>query len=309
MAALALSGRAEVWHVFVIGILGGAFQAVNHPVRHALVPSLVPREDMMNAIALQATGFQLMAVVGPGLAGTLLTVMDVGDVFALIAVLYTLVLFTTIPISVPPRERLTAALPVLQSLSEGFRFIAGHRLISSVMVLAVFPIVFGWSVTTLLPTIADRVLNVGASGYGLLQAALGIGSVVSTIGVASMHGSWARGKLMLGAVVFLGLGIMAFSVSPWLLLATFCLAVAGGGRMGFMSLVNTTLQMHTPDHLRGRVMSVVMLQFGLTMAGGFIAGFVADIVSVQLAGVLLGATCVLAGAYFWVRRPVIRDYR
>lgn len=307
MAVLILSGVIQVWQAMTVAFLSGIVQAVHNPVRQALVPNLVEREDVMNALALQSTGFQIMATLGPAVAGGLIVFTDIGGVYALLAVLYLLALLLTYRIKLLPRTRPATVPSVLQSLREGFTYIARQPLIASLLVLAIFPIMFGWSVTTLLPTFADRLLNVGPSGYGLLQTSLGIGAVVATITIASLHGHWIKGKIIVGMVAIMGTGIVLFAFAPALPPAMAFLAIAGAARMSFMTMVNTTIQLTVPDELRGRVMSVVMLDWGLTTLGGFIAGSLADLFSARIAAAFLGSVCMSAAAVFWLWvRPVRR---
>lgn len=309
LATLVVTGLVEVWHVMLIGLGGGMVHGVYNPVRQALIPSLVEREDLMNAVALQGSGFHLMGMLGPVFAGNLIWLMGIERVFVLIATLYALVVIITFQIRIPPQVRTGPVLPVVQSLREGFGYIAGQPLIASLLILAMFPIMFGWSVTTLLPTFADTILNAGERGYGWLMTALGLGAVTATFTVASMRGGWPKGKLIVGAVPVLGLAIIAFAFSPSLLLSLPLLVIAGAARMVFMALMTTSIQLIVPDALRGRVMSVVMLDWGLTAVGSFLAGSLAGVFDVQTTAVFLGSMCVLAGSFAWLHVPVIRNFR
>jgi MFS family permease len=307
MAVLVMNGWVTVWMVMIVALLSGTVSAVHNPVRQSLLPSLIPREDLPNGVALQSMGFQIMASIGPALAGILIALFAVGNVYIVLTVLYAFALFWTFPVRVAPRTHAVTPTSVLGSLRDGLHYIAGEPKVASLLLLAIFPIMFGWSVTSLLPTFADRALDVGAHGYGLLQTSMGIGAVIAVFIIASLSGQWMKGKWIVTAVVLMGVGLVCLSLAPTLGLALAGLGLAGAARMSFMTMMNTTIQMTVPDALRGRVMSVVMLDFGLSTFGGFLAGSLADVTSVRVAAAFLGTVCAMGGIYFWLKVRAIRQ--
>jgi predicted MFS family arabinose efflux permease len=167
--------------------------------------------------------------------------------------------------------------------------------------------VFGLPVVAMMPVFASDVLNVGAQGLGFLNSALGLGAIVATLSIATIASLQRKGRLLIMACFSLGLFLIVFSQSEWLPLSLGALLFVGASRMGFMALTNTTIQLSVPDQYRGRVMSLLALDFGLTPLGTLLAGTIATYWGVQAAIGLFGLICVAAGAVAWVRLPYFRE--
>jgi MFS family permease len=173
--------------------------------------------------------------------------------------------------------------------------------------LAVFPTVFGLPVLAMMPVFARDVLHVGAGGLGFLNSALGLGAIVATLSIASLGNLSKKGPLLIAACFTLGCFLILFSQSRWVPLSLAALLFVGASRMSFMALTNTTIQLTVPDQYRGRVMSLLALDFGLTPLGTLLAGTIATYWGVQIAITLFGLICVTAGVVAWLRLKAFKE--
>jgi MFS family permease len=312
LGMLAATNRAQLWQVFVLTSLIGMSFSFSLPVRQALIPSLVSRGHLMNAVALQSTGFQLTSVVAPAVAGLLIGAFNPGAVFLANAVLYALVAILVARIKVPPRTDVEAAEARRESMvanvKQGFAYAAREPVVRTVLLLAMLPVVFGWPVMTLLPVFARDIFHIGASGLGYRNSALGAGALASTVTLASLGNVSRRGWLLMGSCLLMGTGLILLGLTPrWpagLAFAFIMLTLIGAGRMAFQALLSTIVQLTVPDHLRGRVMSIVTLDLGLTPLGNLLAGAIASASTAGTAVMALGSVVTAGGLYVvaFVRR-------
>jgi MFS family permease len=309
MAFLLLTDVIRTWHIVVISLALGIVWSMSFPVRQALLPNLVEEDDLMNAIALQSTGFQSSAIVGPAIAGLLLGWVGAGWVFVINAALYLLVVIMTWQIRFPEREVQEEPGSVMENLLEGLTYIRNTPVVLSVILLALVPWLFGWPIITLLPVFARDVLDIGAIGLGVLNAAAAIGSVSAALVLASLPAGASKGWILLGSLFLLGAGLVLFGVSGWVPLSLACLVLLGAGRLGFLTTNSTIIQSIVPDALRGRVMSIVMMDYGFTPLGNMLAGALADFFSPPLAAITVGVMCLVTAASVTLMVPRIRNLR
>ena len=291
--ALTVSGLAQVEHLLVLATLGSIFRSFDDPSRQALLPQLIDRARLPNAVALGSIPWQSGRVIGPSITGLLIALFGgpVGFGFGAAVTFASLALYSRLRV---PTARLTNGPGLRGELTEGLRFILGNYLFRSLIGLALFNSLFGMSYLTLLPIYADRYFEAGSEGYGLMQAAQGTGSVLATLTLATLaHRAKHRGvALLLGAAAF-GLLLMAFSRSASLPLALPILLLVGMSNTSCMTQINTVLQEKVPDHLRGRVLSAFTLCYNLVPFGGVLGGALAAAVDARFA-ILLGGALVAA---------------
>jgi len=310
LALLTLSGKATLSSVYVLAALTAAFGTFDNPARNSLFPSLVPREDLSNAISLNSILFQTASVTGPLIGGLLIATHGVGAVYACDAASFVVLLGSLCAIRQAPTTGSNARAKFeLRSILDGFRFVFGRPLIRSSMLLDFFATFFASS-TTLLPIFAQDVLRVGAHGYGLLSAATAVGAVLTSLTMAAlMDRIEQRGRVLVTAVVIYGIVTAAFGVSPWLWLSFLCLMLAGAADTVSTVLRNVLRQLETPDDLRGRMTSVNMMFFmGGPQLGEVEAGLVAQSFGPAAAVVSGGIGCVLAALWIAQRTPALRNY-
>ncbi|MEE9284205.1 MAG: MFS transporter [Dehalococcoidia bacterium] len=307
MAVLGLTGAIQLWHIFAIILGFGVAWAINNPARHALIPQLVPREDMMNAIALSSTGFNIARSIGPFVGAALLATLGFGATFAVAAGLYAAVFFITLTIREEPAPQERPKESIADDLRAGVRYLKGDKAILTLVVLALFPIVIGMPYMALMPVFARHVLGKGEFGFGVMMAFVGIGSFAGTITLASMTRLRRGGLTLLLTGVVFGVSIFVFALSRNYYFSLLALLFIGGASMMYLSVNNTLIQMMVADSMRGRVMSLLMMQFGLLPLGAMAAGVLAEVTSpgavVMVMGLMLATT---SAAAIWLL-PIVRQ--
>jgi MFS family permease len=299
-AVVIMAGWLQVWHIFVFSLLSGVAWALNMPVRQSVMPSTVPREDLMNAMALNSAGFNITRIAGPALAGLMIAKVGAGENFLIQAGAYLIVAWLVMRLSLPTtRSDAKSAGSALQNLREGAAFVWGSRTLRVQMLLALVPVLIALPYIAILPQFNVEALNGTASTFGLLMAAPGIGAVVATLVVASMKNNMRYGMLLLGSLFALGLSLiaLAFAVQLWVVLVM--LVLVGGTQMVYMTASQTVVQLAIPDEYRGRVMGIYMLNQGMLPLGSMFAGTLADLYSASLALMVMGALVSLLAIVFY----------
>lgn len=307
MGALVASGLLQIWHIFLFTLITGIGWSFSEPVRQSLIPSVVPRQDLANAIALNSAGFNLMKVIGPAVGGVMIALFGAAGNFFVQSVAYVGVLVMIYLMQVPPTPEEARRSSALANLKEGFAYIGSTPAVLALMILAYVPRVFAVPYQTLMPVFQKDVLGVGPEGLGLLMAAPGVGAVLSVLMLASVANRFRRqGLLLVGSIIVLGLFLILFSQTTSFPLALVVLIAVGAFQMLFLASTNTMLQFIVPEKLRGRVMSLYMLDRGLMPAGALFAGVVAHFIGAPSTVAAMGAiVIVLALAVAW-RVPAIR---
>jgi len=306
LAVLISTGLVKPWHVLALTFLTGSAMAMVFPVRQALVPNVVPRKELANAVALNSAGNNVTRMAGPALAGILIGIVGVAICFFLQVFGLLLALWTSIRIRLPSPADDDGA-PVrtrgaLADLAEAYHYIRRSPAITSLLLAAAVPTLFGMPYVSFLPVFA-RDLGIGASGLGLLMMAAGSGSVAGSVGFA-MAGSFRRkGLVQVTCIATFGLSLLAFSFISWLPGALALLACAGISSSVYMATNMTLLQTLVPDDLRGRVISVYMLSWGLMPLGTLPLGVLADHLGAPIAVALGGGLCAFFALVLGASQP------
>jgi MFS family permease len=314
LALVAFSGSSRVWPVYALAALSAAVGTFDLPARQALVPMLVPREDLPNAISLNTIMFQTASVVGPSLGGALIAVTSVGWAYAVNALSFAFVIVALLMMR-DVRDREPSKDGSRDDVSwhaalQGLQFVFRQPLIRSTMLLDFFATFFS-SATALLPIFAQDILKVGPGGYGWLYAAPSVGAVTtSAIMVPYTARIERRGPVLLWAVVVFGVATVVFGLSRWFWLTFACLAVSGAADTISIIIRNIVRQLETPDRLRGRMIGVNMVFFvGGPQLGEFEAGAVASWLGAIFSVVSGGVGCLIATAWVSAATPALRHYR
>ena len=294
--ALTMSGLVRLEHLLVLAALSNTFRAFDEPSRMALVPQLVERDRLANAIALGSIPWQAGRMIGPSITGILIAAFGGAIGFGLAA----LASYTALALYSRLRLRGTASAGtgqrVLAQFVEGLSFVAHNFVFSCLIALALFNSLFAMSYLTLLPIFADAYFHAGSTGYGLLNAAHGTGALVGSLTVATIaHLILRKGTALLVGAACVGGLLIVFSFSPGMGLALPVLVLVGFCNTFYLMQVSTFLQQKVPDHLRGRVMSLYSLCWNLLPLGGLLAGALAAAVDARFA-VLFGGAMVAANA-------------
>lgn len=317
LAYLTWRGLHVVWPVYAISAAGAAAGAFDLPARQALVPNLVPIEDLPNALTLNTIMFQIAAVTGPALAGIVIGQLGIEWAYALNAISFLVVIAALLMMrgvsgvrgagngqkTERPEFTMHAAL-------EGLRFVFSNPLIRSTMLLDFFATFFS-SATALLPIYAQDILKVGAKGYGWLYAAPAAGAfVASGVMVRAVDVIDRRGKVLAAAVLAYGAATVAFGVSRHFWISFLCLAATGATDTVSMVFRNVIRQLETPDHLRGRMTGVNMIFFmGGPQLGELEAGLVGNWLGAVFSVVSGGVGCMITTAWIVATTPALRAYR
>jgi MFS family permease len=311
LALLTFRGLAVVWPIYVLAALSSAFGSFDGPARQSLVPNLVPREHLPNAISLNTIMFQTASVAGPALGGLVIGYLDVGWVYAINALSFLFVIAALLLMrDIPARAASERSDISLRAAAEGLRFVFSAPLIRSSMLLDFFATFFA-SATALLPIFARFILSVDARGYGMLSAAPSVGAMLTSLALVPLvERIGRRGAVMLWAVIGYGLATVVFGFSRHFWLTFLCLALTGATDTVSMVIRNIIRQLSTPDHLRGRMTSVNMIFFmGGPQLGELEAGAVANWFGAPFSVVTGGLGCLLATAWIAWQTPALRRYR
>jgi MFS family permease len=311
LATLTYRGVSHPWPIYALAAVGAAFGAFDSPARQSLIPTLVPRDHLPNAISLNAIMVQVASVAGPAIGGLIIAMFGVGWVYAVNALTFLCVIVALLMMrDVPVRPATDIADFSVRAVREGFGFVFSSPLIRSTMLLDFFATFFS-SATALLPIFAQDILRVGARGYGWLYAAPSVGAVLmSIVMVRSIEKIERRGVVLLWAVCAYGAATIVFGLSASFLLTFVCLAVTGAADTVSMVLRNVIRQLGTPDHLRGRMTGINMVFFqGGPQLGELEAGMVAQWIGPRGSVVTGGIGCLIATAWIAIRTPALRKYR
>jgi len=310
LAFLTLTGQVSVLQIYCFALIQGVLDTVDMPARQSFQVELVPVEDLQSAISLNSTVFNAGRLVGPAVAGVVVTAYGEGFCFALNAASF--VPFLWAVLSVKERGPSPAGrLAFWPQLAEGLGYAWRERRIRGLLAAVFVTAVFGLAYSTLLPAFAKTVLGSDARGYGLLLSASGFGAMLGSLSVAvqkTHRGS--RGRVF-GAQTVLGLALLALAGARTLPVGCLALAVAGWAVAAQLATTNGTIQVTAPPALRARLISLYIWFFsGGTPLGGLIAGAFAQKFSTPLAVAMGGAACLFsATALLVASRPRLESPR
>jgi MFS family permease len=297
LTALVMSKLAALWHVMALAFIVGGIRAFDRPSRMALLPQMVPKDEIPHAVAIGGTIWQLCRLIGPALAGILIYLFGVAPTYAVCCLASGVSVCLWLRIRTGQPAFAVNAGGLLKNMLEGVNFIRHNELFYTFMGMTFFNSVFGMAYLILMPVFARDVLVVGSRGFGFLQAAGGAGALIGTLSVAyfSDHRRLplqaARGAVLFGALLLL------FAFSRAYPLTLILALLLGAASQFYITAINTILQLNLPEHLRGRVMGVYGLTWDLMPVGGTIAGTIAEIGGAPTA-VAVGAVFV-TGLALW----------
>jgi MFS family permease len=315
LAALTLRGLDAVWPIYVLAACSSAAGAFDLPARQALLPTLVPRHHLPNAISLNTIALQMASVAGPALGGLMIASVNLGWVYAANALSFLFVIGALVAMKGQGSTHLDGAEArdrgqfTIAAALDGLRFVFRAPLIRSTMLLDFFATFFS-SATALLPLFAQDVLHVGARGYGWLYAAPAAGALLaSAVMVRAVDRVERRGRVLVASVLIYGLATIAFGVSTIFWLTFLCLAATGAADTVSMVYRNLIRQLETPDYLRGRMIGVNMVFFmGGPQLGELEAGLVANWLGPVVSVISGGVGCLFTTTLIAATTPELRDY-
>ena len=293
LAALFYAHKVQIWEILSLSFIVGLGQSFGGPAYSALLPTLVPAEDLTNAIAMNSIQFNLARVLGPAIGGLAYSTLGATWCFALNGVSYLAVIGSLVIIQVRfvPLKSKEA---ILKSMKEGLSFIRHREGLSILVFLAFATTLLGFSLTAFLPVIVQTIFHGGPKTFQLLLISAGSGSIVGALIVAASQKLKEQGYLVLWAQIALGAATTSFALSRWLFLSCFLIFLSGIALMACASLMLSLAQLVVSDQMRGRVMSVYNLAFRLGIpVGSLTLGKIIPIVGVSKA--LVGCGVALIG--------------
>ena len=299
IATLDLTDIVAFWHLMVAGVVNGSLMALNMPSRQALVSEIVPDEKLMNGIALQNSAMNATRIAGPAAAGFLILYIDTWGVFYLVAAMYGLSVLSVVPMMAGRKVSSRSGKGMTGDVKAGFAYALGDPVLRSLILMAFIPVMFGFSYYVLMPAWAREALNVASDDLGVLMMTMGIGALAGSLLVAGLKTMKSRGLMLLGCCLVWGLSLAAFAQTTSYAVALPLLLIVGLASSVFMSLNMTLLQMHADPEMRGRVMSIAMMTFGMMPLSALPFGIVAEQTgtpfALMLSGLMLVGFTVAAG--------------
>ena len=292
LAVLVQTGSVAMWNIIILSLLGGVATSFNHPARQSMVPNLVRKEHLLNAISLDSASVQASRFIATPIAGFLIANYGVVPVFGARAVGTLLSLcwlrFVRADLQPPSVTHKSG----FRNVIDGLKYVRGSLLLLTLIPLYLVPWITQNTSNNFLPIFARDILQIGASGYGFLQAAPGLGALASLITLAAVPYYRVNVSLLFVTSGILGLSLLLFSFSTWPILSLTLLLITGGMITSFMTINTALIQNYISDEMRGRVMSLREIANGVGPAGSLVFGAIAERTSAPFSLALLGGACM-----------------
>jgi predicted MFS family arabinose efflux permease len=300
LTILVATGLVHVWHILCLSFISGLAQAFGGPAYQALIPTLVEKEDMPNAIALNSIQFNVAVMVGPALAGQALAKLGEKWCFGLNALSF-LAPILSLSIITARFLPLKTADSMFSSLKQGIHFARKQGSMEALIVLAFCMTALGMPMRTYIPVFVKDIFHRGPETYGNLLALMGLGSILGSLTIAGLGNIQKKGRLALGALICLGTGISGFALSKSVPLSGTILVLVGASMMAVFATVNSLVQLITTNEMRGRVMSVYNFAFrgGMPM-GNLLSGWLVPMFTAPVVLGVNGLLLVLLALYFFL---------
>ena len=307
LAALVFWGHVVIWHILALSFIAGLAQAFGGPAYQSLVPTLVEKKDLPNAIALNSIQFNLARVFGPLLAGATLAAFGTALCFALNGVSFLVVIVALLALSIKhikPAERK----PILHDLKGGLAYVRSQPAIVALTVLAFLTTFLGLPLLTFLPIFARDIFHGDVGRYSVMMSFSGAGAVVGALVVAWLGRFKHMGLTLLLVQFAFGVLVTSFALSRTVWLSYLLLFLDGAALLMVFSMTASLVQLIVPDHLRGRVVSIYMVAFrGGMPLGSLWGGYAATLTSAPYVLAVNGALVALVALYFLVRSHGVRE--
>ena len=307
LAALVFTGAVQPWHILLLAFGLGSANAFDAPARLAFISEMVDREDLTNAVALNATMFNTALIIGPAIAGIIYAAFGPGWCFAVNGISFIAVIIALASMHLQPGVKTSQHSSTFSALKEGIHYVLHQPIIRALVGLVAATSLFGMSLGTLLPAWSVKVLHGNAATNGLLFSARGVGSLFGALTLATFGRSHMRGKFItIGALCF-PIFIAFFAMTYWLPLSLLLMVCLGIATIFVVNLANATIQSIVPDSLRGRVMGVYSTIFmGSMPLGALLLGTIAEHAGEAEAALLSSAAAFCIAILVWVLVPKMR---
>ena len=308
LAVLFYEKSISVWHIAILSVVLGVINAFDMPARQSFVVDMIEKkEDLGNAIALNSSMVNSARLIGPSIAGVLISLTGEGMCFLINAVSYIFVIGFLLMMKIKPRKIAAQNTNGYQKFKEGFSYTFGFIPIRYIILLLALVSLMGMPYTVLMPVFAKTILHGGSHTFGFLMGASGIGALMGAIYMASRRSAAGLEKFIPWFAAIFGLGLILFSLSANFILSMFLMLITGFGMLMQMTSSNTILQTIVDDDKRGRVMSFYTMAFmGTAPFGSLLAGALASKVGAQNTLLIGGVACILGALVFFRKLPDIK---
>jgi MFS family permease len=308
LAALALTGAIQIWHIVLLSIIFGCINAFDTPSRHSFVIEMVEKKETLgNAIALNSLMFNGARLIGPSIAGVMLATTGEGVCFLINAISYLFVIGSLLMMHIPKKEFPRKETKMLKELKEGFNYTFGFLPIKHIIILLAIINLMGSSYQVLMPVLAKEVLHGGSDTFGFLMAAAGFGALIGAAYLASRESVLRLGRIIPSAATVFGAGLVALAFTNIFSVTMGLMFIIGFGLMLNTASCNTILQTITSDQMRGRVMSFyTMAIMGTAPFGSLLAGSLARLIGTQYTILIGGVSCIAGALVFYKKLPRLK---
>jgi MFS family permease len=310
LAFLTLTGTIQIWQILLLSLFSGLINAFDMPTRQSFVIEMVDdRNDLPNAIALNSSMFNAARLIGPTLAGFLITALGEGLCFLINAISYIAVIAALSLMNISPKVNNQKKEKVLEGMKEGIRYAYNFKPIRALLLLIALVSLTGMPYAVLMPVFAKDILQGNAHTLGFLFGAVGCGALIGAIYLASRKSVLGLGRWIAIATSVFSLGLLFFSFSRNIYLSVGLMLFTGFGMMMQMASTNTLLQTLVDDDKRGRVMSLYVMAFmGTAPFGSFMAGTLASTIGAPLTVLSSGIICLTGAFIFYRNLPSLRKH-
>jgi MFS family permease len=309
LAVLTLSHRITITEVLWLSVMQGVVNAFDMPVRQSFMVQMVDdRADLQNAIAINSSMVNVARLIGPSLAGVIISLANEGWCFLIDGVSYVAVIVSLTMMRVTVPKTMPAAVGMVEQLREGWEYVSGFRPIRTILLLFAIVSLMGMPYMVLMPVFAAQVLHGGAHTLGFLMGAAGVGSLVSAFSLVLRRSVRGLLKMIPIAAIVFGMGLVLFGASQVLWVSMLLMMVVGWGMMQGLTASNTIIQTLVPEDKRGRVMSYYTMAFvGMAPFGSLLAGELAHMFGAPHAVQMTGVVCCLGGCWFLTQMRAVRE--
>jgi MFS family permease len=284
------------WHIVVLAFFLGIVNTINQTARQSLVNSLVPREELLNAIGLQSSVFNFSKILGPSAGGVIIGFIGIADCFLINALSFLALIFNLHLLELPAWEARTDRKSIWADIKEGFMYVRSNRRIFHIISISYVMAMFGAPFNRFVPIFATNILHVGATGFGILMSAPGFGATMAALFLASVKKMRVGVRWICICVLGFALSLTLFAFSRSFVLSFVFLAMVGFCQIAERALSNTAIQIETPPNLLGRVLSLFFMDRGLWSLGGILIGTAASAIGISWAFTVCAAVCTVAAS-------------
>ena len=286
------SGPTLFWAFILVVTLRSMLAAMDSPIRNALLPNLVPPNAMSSAIAINTLVINLSRIIGPAIAGMLLAVTDIANLFYInawgtLGVLISLLMIRSHSLQTFDKKKRNKA-----TLREAADYIKTQPAVQSLLILAIVPMIFGFPYTTMMPLFARDLLTLGPQGFGLLLSISSVGALIGATWLSLGKEVKGAGKWLICSIMGFGVSLLFFIAAQNFLQAGLAVFVVGLTSQTYRTMSRITLQVHVPDQLRGRVLSIALMDRGFIPLGAILFGAIATWAGTSWAGIVMGVGCI-----------------